>query len=135
MAKRTLIASLVICITILGGCAKTTLVPIAPDDPAVCKKAKVIFVVLKTGETYEMKDCSVRGDSLAGTRVLRDENGVKRDEQKTTVALNDVTTVQVAKAPGRWMFFGLGVGTGFILTAAVGAAILFYIALAISNFS
>jgi len=125
MRKRILIASLAAGITILGGCAKTTLVPIAPDDPAVCKKAKVLFVVLKTGETYEMKDCSVRGDSLAGTRVFRDEGGAKRNEQRISVAIDDVTTVQVAQSKGQWTFFGIGFGAGFVLTAAaIGALIL-----------
>jgi hypothetical protein len=133
MAKRITIALLAVGITILGGCAKTTLVQISPNDPAAYKKEKVIFVVLETGETYEMKDCSVRGDSLAGTWVLRDKSGVKQDEQKTAVALDDVITVQVAKATARsWMFFGFGVGTGFVLTAAAGGALLLMIAMGLS---
>jgi hypothetical protein len=128
MRKWLLPAFFVISIGILGGCAKKTLIPVAPDNPDAYQKAKAIFVILKTGEAYEMKDFSVRGDSLAGTRVFRDEKGVKRDEQKTSVALDNVSTVQVEKATGRsFAFFGMGFGLGLGIAAAGVAALIILI--------
>jgi len=115
----------IISLGILAGCAKTTVIPVAPDNTAAYEKAKAIFVILKTGETYEMKDFSVSGDSLAGTRVLRDESGVQRGEQKTAMALDEVSTVQVEKGTGRsFAFFGMGFGLGVGIAAAVVAVLI-----------
>jgi len=127
MTKLLLSAFLVVSTALSGGCAKTTLVPIAPDNSDAYKKAPVIFAVLTTGETYEMKDFSIRGDSLAGTRVFRDENGEKRYEQKTAVAIENVNTIQVEKATGRsFMFLGMGAALGLGLSVAAFVAFCFW---------
>lgn len=106
----------------VGGCAKTVVVPIAPENPDAYKKAKSIFVVLKTAEIYEIENFSVRDDSLAGTRILRNETGTKRDEQRVTIALEDISTIQVAKT-SRVPAALVGAGVGVVLaTAAVTIA-------------
>ena len=126
MVKRPAPAFFLMSILLLGGCAKTVLVPFAPEDSRAYLKAKSIFAVLKTAEIYEMENVSVRADSLVGMRVFRDESGVRLGAERTAIALDDVRTIQVAKTPT----FGAalaGIGLGFVLSTAAAGLILVWI--------
>ncbi|MDD4858313.1 MAG: hypothetical protein PHD74_09450, partial [Candidatus Krumholzibacteria bacterium] len=105
--KRSPAAISLIGIALLAGCStpKTVLVPLAPGDSDAYAGAKSILVVLKTAEVYEMKNFSVRGDSLMGTRILRRESGAKKGEWETVLALEDISSIQVATTSGRGDMF------------------------------
>lgn len=96
---------------------KTVLFSHAPEDSDLYMEAKSILVVLKTAEVYELRNFSVRNDSLIGTRIVRRESGAKKSQAKTALALDDISTIQVpytSKQNDR------GFETGFWF--AVGAA-------------
>ena len=121
MKKQLLKFVLVICVALLAGCAKTALVSFAPQKSETYKKAKTIFVVLNTGETYEMRDFSVRGDSLVGTRVLRKGNWKIVGQRASKIELAEILTIQFIESENQsGSFFGGGLAFGLGLTVALG---------------
>lgn len=121
--KRFACALFIVGAVALAGCAKTVIVPLAPDDSDAYKKAKSIFVVLKTAEIYEIENFSVQGDSLVGTRILRREVGTKEGERAIAIALDDISTIQVAKTSTLGAVF-VGTGIGLVLATTIVAVAL-----------
>lgn len=120
VGKRLSALYLAICVAVLAGCAKTTIVSIAPENGETYRNAKTIYVVLKTGETCEMRLFTVTPDAIVGTRVLRSDGGKVVEQPAYKIGLNEISTVQVIEWKGRnWFILG-GLGFGCLFGATLG---------------
>jgi hypothetical protein len=111
------------CVALLAGCAKTTLIASAPKDGDAYRNAKTIYVVLKTGETYEMQRFTMTADSIVGTRVVRDRDEKIVEQRASKIEFNEINTIQVIELKSRT---GLIVGGAVVISVlglAAGAAL------------
>ena len=121
MNKRVLILSLAMCVALLASCAKSTLISMGPERSDTYTKAKTIYVVLKTGETCEMRALTVTSDAIAGTRVLRNDKGKIVEKRACKIGLDEIATIQVIDLKSRnWLLAGAGGFVGLCLGAAGG---------------
>ena len=131
MRKRMCALCLATCVAFLAGCAKTTLIASAPKDGDAYRKAKTIYVVLKTGETYEMRPFTMTADSIVGTRILRNRDGKIVEQRASKIELNEISTIQVIELKNRaGLIVGIATGTS-LLGLVVGTALGFVLAVSL----
>lgn len=125
MARRVIALALVICLLLQIGCATNTkMVPVGHYDYNALNDAKRIFVTMKTGEKYEVRDFVATDDAIVGTAVTR-VPGSATETRAVALKMQDVASIEVERAEsggGGMPFWGYLIG-GVVLGVAIVAAI------------
>ncbi|HEY5134009.1 MAG TPA: hypothetical protein VII85_10030 [Candidatus Krumholzibacteriaceae bacterium] len=127
MARRMIALALVICLLLQMGCATgTSVVRVGRNDYNALNDAKRIFVTMKTGERYEIRDFIATDEAIVGTAVARGSSGAQGGEQAVTLKMQDVASIEVEKTESGggapiWLYVigGCLLGTAVLVTLAV----------------
>ena len=126
MVRRAIALALVICLLLQIGCAtRTKMVPAGRYDYSALNDAKRIFVTMKTGEKYEVRDFVATDDAIVGTAVTRVPGGAP-ETRAVALKMQDVASIEVERAESGggtpfWIYLIGGVLLGVAAVVAVCA--------------
>ncbi len=91
--RRVVSVTVLTCLLLQTACATTKTVPIMSDHYGDITEEDRIFVTLRTGEQYELINCTITATHINGIRIVRGRKNKYVSSEGIAIALKDVATI------------------------------------------